>query len=121
FDVHAELKATFETLHAQHKALQDRGIICPTVFNRNGKRISDFRGAWAAACTAAGCPGRLAHDFRRSAARNLVRRGVTEGVAMQITGHKTRSIFDRYNITSRTDVREAMRKISGGDNSQGQS
>jgi integrase len=121
FDVHQELKAAFETLHAQHEALKKQDVICPTVFNRHGKPIRDFRGAWVAACTAAGCPGRLPHDFRRSAARNLVRRGVTEGVAMQITGHKTRSIFDRYNITSRTDVREAMRKMSDRDNPQGQS
>jgi integrase len=116
FDVHEELRTTFETLHAQHEALKKAGVICPTVFNRHGKPIKDFRGAWEAACEAAGCPGRLAHDFRRSAARNLVRRGVTEGVAMQITGHKTRSIFDRYNITSKDDVREAMRKMSDGDN-----
>jgi integrase len=121
FDLHDELRETFETLYAEHQALRTRGVICPTVFNRKGKRIADFRGAWTAACTAAGCPGRLLHDFRRSAARNLVRRGVSEGVAMQITGHKTRSVFERYNITSKSDVRDALRKMSDGDNSQGQS
>lgn len=121
FGLHEELRTTIEALHAQRKALEKRGTICPNVFHRSGKPIKDFRGAWAAACEAASCPGRLAHDFRRSAARNLVRAGVPEGVAMKITGHKTRSVFERYNITSKDDVREALRKMSDRDKTQGQS
>jgi integrase len=61
------------------------------------------------ACEAAGVPGLLFHDLRRTAVRNLRRAGVAETVIMKITGHRTRGMFERYNITDQSDTQEAGR------------
>lgn len=85
------------------------------VFTREGgKPVRDFRGAWANACEAATVPGLLFHDLRRTAARNLRRAGVAEGVIMKIGGWKTRSVFERYAIVSQSDIRDAMTKLEAG-------
>ena len=82
--------------------------ISPLVFHREGGAVGDYRKAWRKACDKAGCPGKLVHDIRRTAVRNMTRAGVTETVAMSITGHKTASMFQRYNITNSDDKRKAL-------------
>jgi integrase len=79
------------------------------IFHRAGKPIREFRKSWARACKKAGIR-RLFHDLRRSAVRDMTRAGVSEKVAMSISGHKTIAIFKRYDIVDESDRREALRR-----------
>ena len=102
------------------RRLLARRLDCPLIFHRTskgrtGQPIRDYRRAWAAACKAAGLVagrdedgGLVPYDLRRCAIRNMVRGGTDFTVAMKISGHKTRSTFDRYNIVSEDDIREAV-------------
>jgi integrase len=89
----------------------------PWVFSRGGRVIKEFEHVWAPACKAAGLvdadgkPARLFHDLRRTGVRNLIRSGVSEKVAMMISGHKTRAVLDRYNIVDERDLKDAARKL----------
>lgn len=101
-----------EVFQKQWEARKRSQKLTPYVFpNVDGtSRISDFRGSWKTACSHAKIGKRLFHDFRRTAARNLVRAGNPERVVMMILGQKTRSIFDRYNIVNDRDLQLAAQK-----------
>ncbi len=53
------------------------------------------------------------HDFRRTAVRNIDRRGITQAIGMKLTGHKTPSVYQRYNIISDSDLEEAAGRLEG--------
>lgn len=100
FDRRAEAR-TFETKTGET-------VISEYVFHREGGKVGDFEKSWASACEAAKIGKRHFHDFRRTAARNMRRAGVPEEIAMKITGHRTTSMFRRYNITNDDDIRKAV-------------
>ncbi len=125
-----------ELMEEMKTLLGKRQLGCPYVFHRDGALIKGFRKAWASACIKVGLceslrdeqgkpvvakgkkgevkvvkvPTRIFHDFRRTAIRDMVRSGVSERVAMKISGHKTRNVLDRYNIVDDQDLREAAVK-----------
>ena len=84
----------------------------PRVFGRDGVTVRAWRVALRTACAQAGVPHRLLHDCRRTAARNLSRAGVPERVAMLLTGHKTRAVFDRYNIVNERELLTAGERLA---------
>jgi integrase len=123
----------------QTKNSEARTVPLPDVLVRMLKRIgpgegtvfdaTNLRKAWCKACVAAGLgtltevegkpdpryTGLIIHDLRRSAIKNLMNVGVNEKVAMEISGHKTRAVFDRYHIVDTEDVVDAMRRLQNGE------
>jgi len=122
FPLTRDLRAILDQQWTLHQQLKEAGHVCPFVFvrlvgKRGGKaprvpkRILRFNKAWRKACKAAGAPGRIPHDLRRTAVRNLERAGVPRSVAMKLTGHKTESVYRRYDIVSRADLDVALGQL----------
>jgi Phage integrase family len=114
-----ELKRLLAAQLERIEALQRRlGRIVPFLFphldgDELGRPRRDIRSAWRTACKLAGCSGMLPHDFRRTAVRNMVNAGVPERVAMMVTGHRSRAVFDRYHIVSPADLQDVARRLTG--------
>jgi integrase len=83
-------------------------IIASLIFHHNAKPIVDIRKAWKSACKKAGVPNLLFHDLRRSAVKHLDEAGVSRDIAMSISGHKSQSMYSRYNIVNTKRARQAL-------------
>ena len=100
-----------ELLEVIRRAWGDREAECPYVFHDGKLSVGDFRKAWASARKTAGLDGILVHDICAVVPQPGAS-GVAERVAMSVTGHKTRSMFDRYNIVAESDLESAMERVS---------
>jgi integrase len=113
FSAHPQLNALLLAQHERTREWQrEHGQVVPWVFWKDGRQLGDHRDTWTRACREAGLPGRLVHDLRRTAVRNLERAGIPRSTAMRITGHLTESVYRRYAISSDADMVEAVRKLA---------
>jgi len=117
FPLTSRLRAVLEAQERVRLAIQQKlsCVVMPLFFRYGGKyegqRIRNFDKEWKTTRTSVGLGERIFHDFRRTAVRNLVRASVPDSVAMALTGHKTRSVFDRYAIVDEGSLREAAVKL----------
>jgi integrase len=98
-------------LELQQAELEQAHPNCKYFFHTRGHRVGCHLKGWREACAAAGLPNLRFHDLRRSAVRNMERAGVPRKQAMKITGHKTESVYSRYDIVSAKDMKAAGSKL----------
>lgn len=105
-------RAAADAIEAGRRAMGDITPVSHVFCKPDGSPNRAYQHSWNDACLKAGYPGRLVHDLRRYAARNLIRAGVTEVVAMGLLGHRTPSVFRRYNVTDERDLRQAVKHLA---------
>jgi len=110
-DMAAELDLALSAIAEEYRTLKTPRPDCALLVQRNGNPVQDFEKAWAAACAAAKVPEALFHDLRRTALTNMIEAGLSEKEAMEISGHRTRAVFDRYHIVSDRRLREMAGKL----------
>jgi integrase len=113
FPFTSELRTIFEEQREHVRTIERaQGRVIPHVFvHPDGSPIRVFRRPWTTATRAAGVPGRLVHDLRRTAVRNLERAGVPRSAAMKLTGHATESVYRRYAIVDSSMLQDAAVKL----------
>jgi integrase len=112
-DLIPELREVVEAQLAMTRELEKKtGRFIEWLFHRDGNRIVDYRPAWTKACAAAGLTGKLAHDFRRTAATNLINAGVDPLTAMALVGWKDISMLKRYRIIQDEPLKRAVEKLN---------
>lgn len=99
------------------RALKNASLKTPLLFHHDGHRInfggaSPFYKAWVAACAKADLEGKLVHDLRRTAVRNLRRATGDSMIAKEISGHKTMSVFERYDLKDEDDLIQAAEQLT---------
>jgi integrase len=113
FPLTPELREVLERQRAYTDTVErERRRVVPWVFHRNGKPIRSLQKAWEAARAAAGFPGALIHDFRRTAARDGIRAGNSQAEVMAMMGLETPSIFKRYAVIDEVMLKEAAARLA---------
>ena len=112
-DIISELRETIEQqLEATRELELETGRVIPLLFHHDGNPIVDYLPAWRKTCAAAGLSGKLVHDFRRTAARNLINAGVDPLTTMQLVGWEDISMLKRYAIIDDATLTRGVEKLN---------
>ncbi|MFL6446328.1 MAG: site-specific integrase [Bryobacteraceae bacterium] len=96
--LYGEVRAWLELVYSE------RNPESPQIITWRGDAVGDVKTAWNKARIRAELPNALVHDLRRTAVRNMTRAGIPAKQARLISGHKTDSVFDRYDIVDERDI-----------------